>query len=67
MPYPLCRIGVSEDDVAGLARMDRSYISDVERGQASLSVQRLLRICAAMQVSAAEIVRQVEVSLKTKH
>lgn len=40
--------------------MDRSYISDVERGEASLSVDRLLRICKAIGVPAATVIGRVE-------
>jgi transcriptional regulator with XRE-family HTH domain len=43
--------------------MDRSYVSDVERGTASLSVDRLLRLCRALGLPAATIVARVEARL----
>ena len=40
--------------------MDRSYVSDVERGEASLSVDRLLRLCRALGVKAATMMERIE-------
>lgn len=51
---------MTQEQVAAAANMDRSYISDVERGTASLSVDRLLRICAAMGVPAATVIGRIE-------
>jgi transcriptional regulator with XRE-family HTH domain len=47
-------------ELAARAGMDRSYVSDVERGEASLSVDRLLRICRALGVRAPTIVERIE-------
>ena len=42
------------------ADMDRAYVSEVENGKRSLSVDRFLRICTAIGVRAATIVTQIE-------
>jgi transcriptional regulator with XRE-family HTH domain len=55
--------GITQEELAGRARMDRSYVSDVERGMASLSVDRLLRLCRALALPAATIVARVEARL----
>jgi transcriptional regulator with XRE-family HTH domain len=52
--------GLTQEELAARAGMDRSYVSDVERGEASLSVDRLLRICRALGVKAATIVERIE-------
>lgn len=52
--------GMTQEQIAAKANMDRSYISDVERGTASLSVDRLLRICSALGISAAIIMGRIE-------
>ena len=52
--------GLTQEELAARARMDRSYVSDVERGEASLSVDRLLRVCRALGVRAATIVERIE-------
>lgn len=46
--------------------MDRSYVSDVERGTASLSIDRLLRLCRAMGVPASTVVARIEERLVRK-
>lgn len=51
---------LTQEELAGRAKMDRSYISDVERGEASLSVDRLLRICKALGVPASTVVGRIE-------
>ena len=53
-------VRLTQDELAARAKMDRSYISDVERGQASLSVDRLLRICRALGIRAATVVERIE-------
>lgn len=52
--------GWTQEKLAARAGMDRAYISEIERGKVSLSVDRLLRICKAMGVRAALIVDRVE-------
>ena len=51
---------LTQDELAARSGMDRSYISDVERGEASLSVDRLLRLCRALGVAAATIAHRIE-------
>ena len=52
--------GITQQDVAMRADMDRAYISEVENGKRSISVDRLLRVCEALNVRAATIISQVE-------
>ena len=60
----LCEVrqeaNLTQETLAARARMDRSYISDVERGEASLSVDRLLRICKALGVRASAVIGRIE-------
>ena len=51
---------LSQEDVAKRARIDRSYLSQLERDVQSPTVQMLLRICKAIGVSAADILKRVE-------
>jgi transcriptional regulator with XRE-family HTH domain len=55
---------LTQEELAARAKMDRSYISDIERGGASLSVERLLRICQAMKIPAADVISQIEDALR---
>lgn len=52
--------GMTQEQLALIARIDRSYLSEIEREVRHPTVQMLLRICRATNTSAAEIVRQLE-------
>lgn len=52
--------GMTQEDLAAKARMDRAYISEIERGIASPSVDRFLRLCDAMKTRAADIVDRLQ-------
>jgi transcriptional regulator with XRE-family HTH domain len=52
--------GVTQQALAAKAGMDRAYISEIERGKASPSVDRLFRICQALGVRASTVVARVE-------
>jgi transcriptional regulator with XRE-family HTH domain len=43
--------------------MDRSYVSDIERGRAAISVDSFLRICSAAGVAAPRMIAKVEASI----
>ncbi len=52
--------GITQQEVAMHANMDRADISEVENGKRSLSVDCLLRICEGVGVAAARVVADVE-------
>jgi XRE family transcriptional regulator, regulator of sulfur utilization len=52
--------GQSEEEVAKLAELDRDHYSAIERGEQALTYLTLLRIAAALGVSANEIVELVD-------
>lgn len=52
--------GMTQEELSSRARVDRSYISQLERGLKSPTLEMLLRLCKAMGVSASEIVARVE-------
>lgn len=45
-------LGMSQEDLAGIAEVDRSYLSEIECGHKNLSVLVLLRISEALSVKA---------------
>jgi transcriptional regulator with XRE-family HTH domain len=57
---------LTQDDIAVRTRLDRSYISDIERGAASVSVDCFLQICRALGASPAKTMAQVEKRLISK-
>ena len=52
--------GLSQEDLASQAGLHRTYISLLERGLRSPTVDVLLRLCAAMGVSASKIIARLE-------
>jgi transcriptional regulator with XRE-family HTH domain len=52
--------GLSQEALAARAHIDRSYLSELERDEGSPTVQLLIRLCAAMGVSAGKIISQIE-------
>lgn len=52
--------GLSQERLAAESRLDRTFISLLERGQRQPSLSTLLRLAAALGVSASELVRKVE-------
>lgn len=51
---------LTQEALAAKAKMDRAYISEVERGKVMLSVDRLFRICKAIGVRPSVIIARVE-------
>ena len=53
--------GLSQETLAFDAQVSRNYVSLLELNEKSPTVDVLLRICRAMGVSAADIIREVEI------
>jgi len=58
--------GLSQETLAARARIDRSYLSELERDVKSPTVKLLLRLCDAMDVSASEVLGEVEKGRRRK-
>ena len=52
--------GLSQEQLAFRANLDRSYISQLENGHKSPTVDVLFRLCEALGVKASEILARVE-------
>jgi len=52
--------GWSQSDLALRVQMDRNYLSLIELGRSSPSVRMLLRLCAALDVRATDVLDDVE-------
>lgn len=48
--------GISQENLALFADIDRSYVGRVERGENNVAILTLVNIAAALEVSVAEIV-----------
>lgn len=58
--------GMSQVAVAKAAGIDRAFLSNIERDRKVPTVYVLLRICQAMGVSGADVIRLVEKDLRAK-
>jgi len=44
------KMGITQEDLAGLAEVDRSYLSEIENGHKNMSVLSLLKIADALKI-----------------
>lgn len=49
------RQGITQEDLAGMCEMDRSYLSEIENGHKNLSVTSLLKIAEALNVTPSKL------------
>lgn len=48
-------LGISQDDLAHLADVDRSYVGRIERGEANITIDMLYKLAATLQCSPIEL------------
>jgi transcriptional regulator with XRE-family HTH domain len=52
--------GLSQERLAHLAGLDRTYVSGIERGERNPSLENMLRLADALNVQLSEIAREAE-------
>ena len=52
--------GLSQDEVAARAKIDRSYLSQLENDKKSPTLDLLMRVCEAIGIKASTLVARVE-------
>ena len=52
--------GLSQEKLAEIAQRDRNYISLIELGRSSPSLNTLFKLCAALKVPPSELLQRVE-------
>ena len=60
------RLGVSQEKLAELAGLHRTYISDVERGARNISLSSITRLAAALNIPAATLLLEAGQALPGK-
>jgi transcriptional regulator with XRE-family HTH domain len=58
------KAGLTQEELAHRADVSRQYVSLLELDKKSPTVELLIRLCAAMGVSAGEIIGRVEKNVK---
>lgn len=54
------KAGLTQEQVAARAKITREYVSHLERGESSPTVDLLRRVCGAIGVKAWQVIRRVE-------
>lgn len=49
---------LSQEDLAELCGLHRTYISDIERGERNISIDNIEKIAAALEVSVAKLLSE---------
>jgi transcriptional regulator with XRE-family HTH domain len=52
--------GLSQEALADEARLDRSFVSQIETGSKQASLTTIFRLAVALQIDASELIRRVE-------
>ena len=52
--------GLSQEDFALLCNLDRTYISDIERGARNVSIKNLHKMSYALGITLSELLRSVD-------
>lgn len=50
--------GLSQESLAELAKLDRTYVSSCERGHRNISLENIYRLASALGVEPAELLRR---------
>jgi transcriptional regulator with XRE-family HTH domain len=54
------KLGLTQEDLAELARIHRTYVSDIERGSRNVSLINIERLALALQTSITVLFEAVE-------
>ncbi len=57
-------LGLTQREIAERSDFDRSYIADLERGQAHPSLGTILRLAKALKLTPAELLQQVDEAIQ---
>ena len=52
--------GISQEKLAELSGLHRTYISDIERGERNVSLVNIVRIAEGLEVDIAELFKEIE-------
>lgn len=54
------RARLSQEKLAAKARLNRTYVGDVERGERNIAIVNIVKLCRALGVRLSEFFREVE-------
>lgn len=60
------RTGITQEELAHLAKIDRTYMSAIERGKKNPSIRVIYQLSQGLGVAVSDIVHEFEKEIKTK-
>jgi len=51
---------ISQETLAGLAEIDRTYMPSIEKGERNVSIQVLYQICKALGMSVSDFLKDIK-------
>lgn len=57
-------LGMSQEKLAELAELHRTYVGDVERGERNISLLNMTKIANALRIKLSKLVREMEKRLE---
>ena len=58
--------GLSQESLANQSDIDRTYISDIEKGERNISLKVIERLAETLQISLSELFKKIEEYGETK-
>ena len=52
------QLGLSQEELGGLAALHRTYIGSIERGEKNISVVSLVRVARVLQTTPSELLKE---------
>lgn len=53
-------LGISQEELAELAKIHRTYVGDVERGRRNISLDNMLRLSSAFNIPLSQLIQEME-------
>lgn len=60
-------LGLTQEDLAGETGFDRSYISDIERGEQNITTLSLWKLSTCLNIPISKLMRKAELASTTKN
>jgi len=57
-------LSLSQEELGVLSKLDRTYISGVERGLRNLSLTAIVSISASLNITSSELIKGLEIEVK---
>jgi transcriptional regulator with XRE-family HTH domain len=52
--------GLSQEALANLSDLDRTYIPSIERGERNISIEVIYKLCNALNITISDLFKQIE-------